>query len=525
MTRPIKPKPKPRRVPDERPSNVVNFPAPALVDDEEAAAQAQQTLSSEQKSKDLAQLGRQTDTGNGKRFAAMYADTARYCPAFKAWLVWNGRFWERDDSLHIQRMAKAVVQRMFEGAAKIENKAHRKSAMSWCFTSESQSRLDAMLKSASSELTIRPQELNTDHYLLNCENGTLDLRTGKLRKHDPADFITLMAPVEFRSAAKDARWEELLDKFVRPDDGKEAFLGRAAFASLTGTTSDKAFINLYDDNDGNTGKTTFLESLLAALGPYGGIVNAESFLTRGSGAGGIRSDLAACAGKRMVVSSETPAGRRLDTALMKKLTAGVGVFQFERKYENPWEGQITFTIWIDGNAVAKANAEDNPLFNRWRLTPFMHALPPGQIDKKWMEKAATSPEFRAAVLAWAIRHRAAWLKSGIGTAPSVDAATEEVRTNMDPLREFWERWTEWGEHTKADRYFATTDEVMAAVESWVGNTPGLTRTPSRETVIALMKGRGAVASSAWFEGRAVKGWKGVRVLIPGKSWGSGHRKT
>jgi phage/plasmid-associated DNA primase len=53
---------------------------------------------------------------------------------------------------------------------------------------------------------------------------------------------------------------------VRADPGKEEFLQRAAFASLTGDTSDKAFMNPYDENVGNTGKTTFIESLLATFG-------------------------------------------------------------------------------------------------------------------------------------------------------------------------------------------------------------------------------------------------------------------
>jgi putative DNA primase/helicase len=460
------------------------------------------------------EFGHRTDTSNGKWFAEEYEHTARYCPAFRSWLIWNGSYWERDDSSQVQRMAKAVVERMWQVTGQIQDDKERAEARAWCRVSETQARLDAMLKSAQSELTITPQELDAEPYLLCCENGTLHLKSGKLRDHDPSDFITLMAPVQFKSGATDDRWEELLDKFVRPDEGKEAFLGRAAFASLTGTTSDKVFLNLYDNNDGNTGKTTFLESLLAAVGPYGEVVSAEAFLTKPNGAPAIRSDIATLAGKRFVVSSETPPGRKLDTALMKKLTQGGGRFMFERKYENPWTGEITFTIWLDGNSVAKANAEDNPLFHRWRLTPFMHEIPKASIDKRWMEKAAASPEYRTAVLAWVVRYRAAWLKGGIGSAVSVDAATEEVRANMDPLRLFWDECCEFVKYTTGSVYFATTRELLERYARWVSDQPGNARPINQESFLSLLKGRGAENGTARVDGKPTRVWKGVRVREP-----------
>jgi putative DNA primase/helicase len=454
-----------------------------------------------------------TDTGNAERFAMLFGELTRYCPALKGWFIWNGRIWARDDGLQIMTMAKKTVRQMLTEAATIADDDDRKARFKHCFASESVAKLRAMTEAAQSDLVVRPQELDANPYLLCVENGTLDLRTGELREHDPADLITLMAPVEYKPNATEPRWEELLDKFVRPDDGKEAFLQRAAFASLTGTTSDKVFINLYDENDGNTGKTTFSESLLVALGPYGGIVNAEAFLTRPNGAPAIRSDLAALAGKRMVVSSETPPGRKLDTALMKKLTQGGGKYVFERKYENPWEGDITFTIWLDGNSVAKANAEDNPLFDRWRLTPFKHKIAKASVDKRWMEKAAASPQYRSAVLAWAMKGRVAWLKEGIGSAPSVDAATAEVRAEMDPLRRFWDERCHFAPHTAADPHFATRAMIWQCYSEWVAGQPN-TRAINEDSFMALLKAHDVKYALTRFGGKPTWGWQGIRLEAP-----------
>lgn len=71
-------------------------------------------------------------------------------------------------------------------------------------SSESQAKLKAMIACAQSEPTIdiMPDDLDQDPWLLNCLNGTLDLRTGKLRRHRRGDLITKIALVKFNPKAE-----------------------------------------------------------------------------------------------------------------------------------------------------------------------------------------------------------------------------------------------------------------------------------------------------------------------------------
>src|SRR6266571_6117011 len=39
-----------------------------------------------------------TDMGNGERFASRYRDRVRWCEQWKKWLIYNGKYWRRDDS-------------------------------------------------------------------------------------------------------------------------------------------------------------------------------------------------------------------------------------------------------------------------------------------------------------------------------------------------------------------------------------------------------------------------------------------
>ena len=67
-------------------------------------------------------------------------------------------------------------------------------------SSESVARRAAMLTLAKSEppIPISPDVLDTNHWILNCPNGRIDLRTGQLCEHRREDYITKLCPVEYR---------------------------------------------------------------------------------------------------------------------------------------------------------------------------------------------------------------------------------------------------------------------------------------------------------------------------------------
>ena len=59
-----------------------------------------------------------------------------------------------------------------------------------------------------------PDDFDSDPWLLSTENGTLDLRTGKLRSYDPKDLITKLAPVAYDPSATWPNWLAFLDMIM-----------------------------------------------------------------------------------------------------------------------------------------------------------------------------------------------------------------------------------------------------------------------------------------------------------------------
>src|SRR6516164_4992422 len=95
-------------------------------------------------------------------------------------------------------------------------RAHR--VLKWAIKSEEAKRINAMLDLARSEpgMPILPEQMDSDPWLFNCPNGTLELKTGLLREHRREDYITKLCPVEYHPDAPCPTWEKVLGA-VFPD--------------------------------------------------------------------------------------------------------------------------------------------------------------------------------------------------------------------------------------------------------------------------------------------------------------------
>ncbi|MFO0795417.1 MAG: BT4734/BF3469 family protein, partial [Candidatus Brocadiaceae bacterium] len=188
-----------------------------------------------------------TDLGNAKRLSNRHGDKIRYCHTWKKWLIWNGRQWEIDGSGAILRFAKDTVKHIYQEATLFTDDEQRKAIAKWAITSESESHLNSMVSLAQSEegIPISPQDFDTDHYLLNCFNGTIDLKTGKLKPHDPKDFITKIIPVKYNPDAECPQWINFLETIFDWNYDLISFIQRAVGYSLTGNISEQCLFILH----------------------------------------------------------------------------------------------------------------------------------------------------------------------------------------------------------------------------------------------------------------------------------------
>jgi putative DNA primase/helicase len=159
-----------------------------------------------------------------------------------------------------------------------------------------------MLSRARSEggIPVRADELDADVDLLNCLNGTIDLRSGTIRPHTSADLITKLAPVRFDPDARLALWDDFLETVTGGNADPTGFLRRAVGYALTGSTVEEKLFFAYGPSA--SGKSSFMEATKATLGDYAVTVDFESFLSRHHGNTGPRNDIA----RRAALGSSHP---------------------------------------------------------------------------------------------------------------------------------------------------------------------------------------------------------------------------
>lgn len=448
------------------------------------------------------------DHGNAKRLIAVHGQSLLYCHAMKRWLVWDGRRWQIDGTGRAYKLAKEVI---IEFLRQTSERSERDSEQ-FARHSLDHRRITAMLASTECEVPITPTELDADPYLLNCLNGTLDLRTFELRPHQPADHITKVVHLRYDPTARCELFLQSLHRIMGkgPDatnaEGERAerlaaYLQKAFGYCLTGDVSEKVIFCLF--GSGNNGKTTLLEAIRYVVREYAAQVQIDTLLShRQRESNASLADLADLRGARFVTTSEVEQGSHLAEGKLKYLTAGTSEIKTCRKYENPIAFPATHKLFIDANHKPIVRGTDKAIWNRLKLIPFVVSVPESEIDKALLDKFKAEAE---GILAWMVEGCRRWRAEGLGDPPEVAEASAEWRAEMSLLREFVEDRCEL-----RPEGFCSVAEIQRAYESWAKENGRNDATWCR-AFNDEMTAMGCRYERRRVNGKQARGWKGIAL--------------
>jgi putative DNA primase/helicase len=378
-----------------------------------------------------------TDMGNGERLVRRHGTNLRYVHDWGKWIVWDGQRWQTDNNAAVIRLAKHTVRQIYAEAASIpvqaedeKSKAKVDALAAHAKKSESKDRLFAMLKMAESEQTVSivNGELDANHWLLNVQNGTLDLQTGKLHPHKRECLITKIAPIDFDPSARCPRWLAFLNR-VLPDPELRAYVKRAAGYTLTGDISEQCIFFLY--GNGKNGKSVFTSIVEALVGDLWEKTRAETLMAKRD-AGGIPNDLACLVGKRLVTVTEMSDGQRLNEGQIKDMSGGDAI-SARFLHQEFFKFRPQFKLWLYGNHKPTIRGTDEGIWRRIKLIPFTVTIPEEERDKKLTEKLR---EELTGILAWAVEGCLEWRRNGLWDPLEVRQATQDYRAEMDNVAGF-----------------------------------------------------------------------------------------
>jgi putative DNA primase/helicase len=380
---------------------------------------------------DVALVQHLTDLGNAKRFVLHHGKNVRYIPARGGWFFWDHRRWRLDDSGEIERYAKQTAATIWDEVQLVADTDEKKRTAMWAHKSEGVARLEAMLRLAQSEgeVVAHVEELDAHPFLFNVLNGSIDLRTGRLRPHRRQDLLTALAPIEYDPAATCPTWLAFLDRILGGDAQLIAFVQRALGYALTGDTSEQVLFLFY--GPGANGKSTLVEAVRGVFGDYAQQADFVTFLSLRDD-GRPRNDIARLVGARFVAAIEVESGKRLNESLVKQLT-GSDTITARYLYREFFEFVPQFKIFLAANHKPAIREMNTAMWRRVRLVPFTVTIPPNERDRTLPAKLRAE---QRGILAWAVQGCLNWQQHGLGEPEAVQKATGAYKEEMDTLGAF-----------------------------------------------------------------------------------------
>ena len=406
------------------------------------------------------------DLGNAERLKARFGEDVIHVGNI-GWHVWDGRRWQREGGEELVRLrCYWTAKRIREEAAVLRLWAQRKdnalgitkpdpirakmvqAHASLATSSGNAARTDAMLKQAVPFMLRHAQDIDSKPWVFNtgaealdlgdapAEDGTVEIERRAFRQ---SDLISRMSPsdsVRSGEATAPLAWFTAFVASIFPDAEVRAFVQTWFGYCLTGDTREQCVLVCH--GGGSNGKSTLIETISRVMGDYASTVSIATFLDTGTrGGGDATPDLARLPGVRLAIASEPASGDRLSETVIKTITGGERILA-RHLFHDLFEYDPPFKVTIACNQKPTIRGQDHGIWRRIIMLPFTITFTDGQIDRLLPEKLkAEGP----GILNWLLDGYRLWREKGLVIPKAVRDATDEYRSESDPVGEFIRAWT------------------------------------------------------------------------------------
>lgn len=368
---------------------------------------------------------------------------ARYVAELGGWLLWKDHYWQPSPSMQpmsivrdFVRAKAAALMRWAEASAKaqrLDDEATKNLIAATRNKAKAMRQGPAIvqvenLARANPCSLSRPEQWDADDMLLGTPGGTVDLRTGELRRAQRQDYITKCTSVAPAAPEKQPEaWLKFLAEVFSNDPDMPRFIQRLAGYALTGSTQEHRLFLFH--GSGRNGKGTLLNTLEYIMGDYAkGVPTSALLETRGTQHA---SPIARLRGARLVRGAELPVGQTWNESLVKQLTGG-DTITANLMRQDSFEFTPKFTLIIDGNTKPRIRTTDVAMKARMTLVPFTASFV-GREDRGLPDRLKAEA---GAILRWMIDGAVAWHREGLGIPAAVEAASTAYLAAEDVLADF-----------------------------------------------------------------------------------------
>lgn len=325
-----------------------------------------------------------TDQANAVRLRKAFAGQVVYSSGRP--YAWTGSYWSNDvgqayilatrlSSIIIKEAEACIGEAKKHSGEKRE--AYEKQAKllyKWAQQSEMKGTFEAAMSIVSKMLDVPASKFNSNPYLINAANGTIDVRTKEVKSHDKNDYITNMISRSYIPSLRSETFTNVLlqvccedDEYLVNGEAKLAnFLMRLFGYCMTGLVREQVMGICY--GGGRNGKSTIIDAVMSAMGDTAG--TSAPGLLMGNGKDRHPTEIADLYGKRLVVAHETAEGAALNEAFVKQATGGD---KLKARYMRGdfFEWLATHKILMLTNHKPVVKSQDEGIWRRLLVIPFL----------------------------------------------------------------------------------------------------------------------------------------------------------
>lgn len=397
-----------------------------------------------------------SDLNNGRLFADIFKDYARFNADAKEWFIYNGIKWVKDpEQKTVERYAMALTDSLvkysapfdaayIQNVAKLKNKPKRTN----------------MIKDASSLYPVTYEDFNKDPFVFNCKNCVINLKTFKAESHRAGQMLSKVSNVVYDPDADPATFLKFLDDITLSDLDKIEYLQKVFGYALTGENTQEELYILYGATTRN-GKSTLMSTIEYLFGDYGAHVQPETLAKQLRSTQSASGDIARLDGVRLAHMTEPPQDMIFNIALVKQMT-GRDPVTARNVFEREFTYIPIFKLFINTNFLPKMTDTSMFLSGRVKIITFDRHFKQSEQDVN-LKKKLKSQKSISAIFNWILTGLKAYQDAGEDLTPpqSIIDATNKYRDESDKTGMFVRECLKL-----CDGAYTTGQQAFYKYESW-----------------------------------------------------------